>query len=171
MQTINVKETKKLIENDQAVLIDVREPAEYRSEKIEGAENIPLSKISVSDVQKYTQNNKKVILQCNSGNRSAQAGKKIDKHDDKNFYSLEGGIESWKQAGFSTKKSEGGVLPLNRQVQLAISLMILMGLVIYILGSPYGLILPLFAGLGLLNAALTGWCGMAKVLGMMPWNQ
>jgi len=49
--------------------------------------------------------------------------------------------------------------------------MILVGLLIYYFITPYGLFLPLMAGLGLMNAAVTGWCGMAKFLAIMPWNQ
>jgi hypothetical protein len=37
--------------------------------------------------------------------------------------------------------------------------------------SPWFLILPAFLGAGLTFAGLTGTCGMASALGMMPWNR
>jgi hypothetical protein len=37
--------------------------------------------------------------------------------------------------------------------------------------NPWFLGLSLFAGLGLVFAGATGFCGMARVLMMMPWNK
>ena len=37
--------------------------------------------------------------------------------------------------------------------------------------SPWFLIVPGFVGCGLAFAGATGWCGMAMLLGRMPWNR
>ena len=51
MKILNVKESHTLLNNYGAVLIDVREPAEHRAEKIPGSKNIPLSKIKHDDLK------------------------------------------------------------------------------------------------------------------------
>jgi rhodanese-related sulfurtransferase len=56
------------------VLVDVREPFEYMRSHVNGAFNIPLSKLSgetseLSGIPKDAE----IILYCNSGNRSGQA--------------------------------------------------------------------------------------------------
>jgi hypothetical protein len=37
--------------------------------------------------------------------------------------------------------------------------------------QPAFLGLSAFVGAGLVFAGTTGWCGMAKLLAMMPWNR
>jgi hypothetical protein len=32
------------------------------------------------------------------------------------------------------------------------------------------ILVPAIIGLGLVNAGLTGWCGMAKLVALFPWN-
>lgn len=93
------------------------------------------------------------------------------KNSPKTFKLIFTTFEVVSRTGFITEKAETGLLPLDRQVQLVVSSMILIGLLLYYFITPYGLFLPLMAGLGLMNAALTGWCGMAKLLAIMPWNQ
>ena len=79
------------------LLIDVREPDEYASERIHGALLYPLSTFdprALPDTSKV-----KIIFQCGSGVRSAKAlaaangvGLSIAGH-------LAGGIKAWKDAG------------------------------------------------------------------------
>jgi hypothetical protein len=56
-------------------------------------------------------------------------------------------------------------------VQLSIGLTVLLGTVLGYFVHPYFLILSAFFGLGLINAGLTGWCGLALLMAKMPWNQ
>ena len=168
---ISVEQAKKMIEEG-ALLIDVREPAEHRSQKIPRSVNLPMSDISIEKVRAHRPAGQKVIMHCKGGIRSGKACEKIAEASDFDVYTVAGGIDAWQAKGFNVEKSEKQILPLDRQVQLVISLMILAGLMIYYFsGSSAGLLLPLIAGLGLLSAGLTGWCGMAKVLTRMPWNK
>lgn len=59
-------------------------------------------------------------------------------------YVVEGGIQGWKQAGLPTVEDRSQPLPLMRQVHV---------------------------GAGLLFAGVTGFCGMARLLKVMPWNR
>lgn len=168
---INAQTAKKWLDNGEAVILDVREPAEHASSCIECAESRPLSKISADDVPKEP--GKKVLVHCRSGNRSQTACLKyIETHPEIDFYNLDGGILAWQRAGLETiKKSDNSVLPLDRQIQLTVGTMVFIGVILGYFVNVYFLIIPLFFGAGLMFAGLSGTCGLAMLLAKMPWNQ
>ena len=163
---------KEWLDNKEAVLIDVREVVEYKTCSIPHSRHLPLSQVSIDKAHLPEHKDKKLVFHCKSGKRSMMACDKIMKEGiDFDIWNLEGGIDNWINANLPTISSKN-ILPLERQTQLGISLIILLGLVLnYASGNSYYLILPLMAGLGLLNAGLTGWCGLAKFISKMPWNK
>jgi hypothetical protein len=62
-------------------------------------------------------------------------------------------------------------LPLIRQVQIGAGTLVVLGVALGYLVSPWFFLLSGFVGAGLLQAGLTGWCGMANLLQVMPWNR
>ncbi|QLH42477.1 MAG: rhodanese-like domain-containing protein [Coxiellaceae bacterium] len=169
MKTITATELKSRLDNANVLLIDVREPAEYRSENIEGAYLIPLSQISH---EKLPSKNKTIVIHCGSGRRSVEACKKLLAQDPTlDVYSLEGGIKAWEAAGFNVRKSESKILPLDRQTQVVAGFLVLCGIILGTLVHPAFYIISSFVGLGLMYAGISGWCGMAKLLAKMPWNK
>ena len=90
---------KKWLKNDEAVLIDVRELAEYQESKIDQAHLIPLGEISINSLPDFK--NKKLVLHCRSGKRSLSAGAKLLEENPKlEIYNLEGGIIAWNNCTF-----------------------------------------------------------------------
>ncbi len=169
MKTITASELKKILDKGEVLLIDVREPAEHRSECIDGACLIPLGEISI---ERLPSTQRPIIIHCRSGKRSAEACAKILKADASlDVASLEGGIIAWSQAGFNVKKSGSTILPLDRQTQIAVGFIAFSGTILGTLINPTFYVLPGFIGAGLMFAGLTGWCGMAKLLAKMPWNR
>ncbi len=169
MKTITVSELKKRLDNNDVLLIDVREPAEHRSECIDGAHLIPLSEISLD---RLPSTKSPIVIHCKSGKRSAAACAKLLASDPSlDVYSLEGGISMWSEAGYRVKKSGSNILPLDRQTQFAAGLLAFTGTLLGTMINPVFYILPGFIGLGLMFAGITGWCGMSKLLAKMPWNQ
>lgn len=81
------------------VLIDVREPHEYKQGYIPTAINIPLSQLGKRAKEISSKN--EVLLYCRSGMRSKQAAKILSKHGFTNMAHLRGGIMTWQGA---TKK-------------------------------------------------------------------
>jgi len=57
-----------------------------------------------------------------------------------------------------------------RQVQITIGTLNLTGVLLTLFVNINFVFLPAFLGAGLVFAGSTGWCGMAKLLAMMPWN-
>nr|WP_249110270.1 YgaP-like transmembrane domain [Neokomagataea anthophila] len=58
-----------------------------------------------------------------------------------------------------------------RQVQIVAGSLILIGVLLGLFVAPGFFGLSAFVGTGLIFAGMTGWCGMANVLGAMPWNR
>ena len=85
------------------VLIDVREPGEYASERIHGALLYPLSTFDPAALPDEI--GKQVVLQCGSGKRSEIAFRKAIAAGVKVRSHMVGGIMAWKQAGLPVVKT------------------------------------------------------------------
>ncbi len=170
IKTINANTLKSWLDKDEAVLIDVREPAENQAESIPGAQLLPLAEISKGTLPESS--GKKLVLHCKAGKRGTAACEKLlAETPSLEIYNLEGGINAWEQAGYGIKTSGKFFLPLDRQVQLTIGLSILIGSVLGYFVNPAFFLLTGLLGLGLINAELTGWCGLAILMAKLPWNQ
>jgi rhodanese-related sulfurtransferase len=79
---------------DKPLLIDVREPAEFKAGHIPGARNIPLSQLQarIHEIPK----DRKLLLYCRSGMRSKTAAKILLRHQYKELAHLGGGISAWR---------------------------------------------------------------------------
>lgn len=86
-----------LLRSRQAVLIDVREPAEFEAERIPGALLFPLSGFDPSILP--LDGAKRIIFQCGTGRRSAQAAQRLLEGGSGEATHLAGGLKAWKQAG------------------------------------------------------------------------
>ena len=168
IKTINPKDAKEKIDSKSAILVDVREDFEHKAENIDGAKLHPLSEISLS---KIAHNNLPIILHCRSGKRSQDACKKILSEDPSiQIYSLDGGIEAWKNAGFSVNKSIS-IIPIERQAQIGAGILTLLGVLLGTFVNNIFYVIPAFTGSGLIFAGVTGWCGLGIFLSKMPWNK
>jgi len=77
-----------------AVLVDVREPGEYKSGHARGAKNIPLSQIQqrVNEVPR----DREVFLICQSGHRSMQAANLLQQQGLDKVVRVNGGTSIWR---------------------------------------------------------------------------
>ena len=73
------------INNEKAVVIDVRTKGEFMGGHVADSINIPLNEIS-SNVEKIKKMNKTIILCCASGNRSGQATRILNEKGLENIY-------------------------------------------------------------------------------------
>ena len=72
------------------IVVDVREPDEYNRSHVKNALNLPLSTLYNSpEATKELPKNEKIVVYCNSGNRSSMAAE-ILKHQ--GFTDVENGI-------------------------------------------------------------------------------
>lgn len=170
---ISSEELHKLIDHEQAIVIDVREPAEYKAEHIEGAYNMPLSHLSLHEVMQMRSLKKKLVFHCTLGRRSMTACQKLLMEGAKfNVYNLIGGVNAWRDGGFPTIATEASSpFPIEKQAQVVAGLSILFGIAFGYWVSPFWLILPLLVGIGLVKTALTGWSELTILLAKLPWNK
>lgn len=171
LRTIDANTLKNWLDKGEAVIVDVREPGEHNAAHIPGSTLLPLGGVNRSALPSAA-SGKKLVLHCKAGKRGGTACEKLLAEDPNlEIYNLEGGLDAWSGAGYAVATSGRFFLPLDRQVQLTIGILVLLGVILgYAIHSGFFL-LSGFVGLGLINAGLSGWCGMAILMAKMPWNQ
>lgn len=167
-------EVAALLRDGRAVLVDVREPDEHARERIAGAHLVPLSAFNPEKAATHATAGQAIVMQCRSGRRSADAVRLCAPLAARGvrIINLTGGIEAWKAAGLPVESSSAAPrMSVMRQTQLAIGLGVLTGCALAWLVHPGFLGLAAFFGAGLVVAGLTGTCGLATVIGLLPWNR
>jgi rhodanese-related sulfurtransferase len=168
-KNVTSNQLQQWLNDDEAIIIDVREPAEFATKHIKGATLLPLGKITANDLPNT---DKKIVIYCLKGARGNSACVKItDQDNSKVIYNLTGGIEAWQEAGKPVEKGNSNVLPLDRQVQLTIGTLALTGSLAGYFYDPIFMLIPAFLGAGLTFSGLSGTCGLALLMAKMPWNQ
>jgi rhodanese-related sulfurtransferase len=158
-----------LLEAGEAVLIDVREPDEHARERIPGARPLPLSRLD--QVPPVRTEGRLAILHCRSGSRTAANATRLAGAVAGECAILEGGLAAWKAAGLPVEIDRRRPIEVMRQVQIVAGSLVILGVLLGVLASPWFLLLAGFVGCGLVFAGVTGWCGMARLLALAPWNR
>jgi rhodanese-related sulfurtransferase len=166
-RSISAHDLAEQLANQGITVIDVRQPMEYASGHIAGSLNVPLSRLHQADLPQGP-----LVLVCQSGQRSAEGlNRLLDRGDSHHLVDLAGGLPTWEQAGYPVRKLKNAPLPLMRQVQIAAGSLILLGLILSNTVAPGWIALTWFVGAGLTFAGVSGFCGMARLLALMPWNR
>ena len=93
---ISVTEAAKLLQSAKPPrLIDVREPDEWDTARIAGAELLPLSQWPNLALQKVTDKSQPLLIQCHHGGRSARAAAWLLSQGFSDVTNLAGGIDAW----------------------------------------------------------------------------
>ncbi len=99
---LNASEVKaKLSHRPEPLLLDVRQPEEYREGHILGAKLIPLSELNRR--MKELPKDREIICVCRSGNRSKAAARKLLSAGYQ-AVNMKGGMISWQRGGLPVKK-------------------------------------------------------------------
>lgn len=95
--TILPAQAAPLVASGRALLLDVREPVEWAEARIPGAIHLPLGELParLDEIAR----DRKVILQCRSGNRSRAAAEILLAAGFADVANLEGGIVRWAREG------------------------------------------------------------------------
>lgn len=101
---VNTTEATRLINREDALVIDVREPAEYAKGRMLGAKNIPLEQLGsrLGELEKHK--SKPLILACDSGRRSGDAVSLLRAKGFDKAFNLAGGFNGWQQTGLPVEK-------------------------------------------------------------------
>jgi rhodanese-related sulfurtransferase len=144
-----------------AVLLDVRTPVERREAHIEGSRHVPLDELQPGSLAREL-TGQRVVLVCRSGKRAEQAAAKLAAAGCADLAILEGGVQAWQAAGLPV---------LDRQVRIAIGLLVLAGWALGQWVHPGFFGICAFMGAGLIFSGVADFCGLALILAKAPWNR
>jgi rhodanese-related sulfurtransferase len=102
--SVTTLEATQLINRQDALVLDVREQAEYAQSHILNARWLPLSQLEAraGEIEKFK--DKPLIVYCASGNRSSTAASVLTKRGFSRVVNLAGGFVAWQQAGLPVQK-------------------------------------------------------------------
>jgi rhodanese-related sulfurtransferase len=102
--SISTLQATLLINQQNALLLDVREAAEYEKGHMLNARNIALGELEARAAEIEKHKAKPVIVVCDNGNRSDRAATALRKQGFEQVFTLSGGIGAWRQAGLPLEK-------------------------------------------------------------------
>jgi rhodanese-related sulfurtransferase len=94
------------LRTDSAILIDVRESFEFKSNRIKGSINIPASG-NLDSAYDTLNKQLSLYLYCTSGYRSSRTAVKLFDKGFRKLYNLKGGITAWRKDGMTVIKGKG----------------------------------------------------------------
>lgn len=101
---IGTLEATRLMNSGDAVVVDVRDAAEFAGGRIPKSKNIPFSDLAkrIADLEKFK--TKPVVVTCASGSRSTGAVRLLKNAGFSNLYLLKGGLAAWREASLPVEK-------------------------------------------------------------------
>lgn len=87
-----------------AMILDIRTAADFKSGHIKGAKNVPLSDFASSVDGLSGDKGEPVLIYCNSGNTATRAIKLLKNAGYEKVNNLQGGIAAWKEANMPLTK-------------------------------------------------------------------
>jgi len=101
---LNVNDAVRLMNDDDVIILDVRESSEYSAGHIRDSIHIPIGSLSkrIGELDKHK--NKKILAYCRSGNRSNGACRLLSKQGFENVNNMAGGVISWSGANLPLSK-------------------------------------------------------------------
>ena len=103
-KSITTSEAVLLINDENTIVVDVREPSEFAEGHIQDAINIPLAKLADRAYELEGSKNLPILVTCQSGTRSLAAGKKLTSLGFTKISELRGGMYAWKDQSLPISK-------------------------------------------------------------------
>ena len=92
----------RMLNDDEAILLDVRSESEYKGGHVLNARNVPLADFDkrLHELQKFT--GRQVVVYCDNGMRTSRAVAKLKKAGFEKLHTLTGGLAAWEKASLPT---------------------------------------------------------------------
>ncbi len=174
MKVISIHELQSILTSaGMPDLIDVRTPAEFAGLHVPGARSVPLDDLDCDAVLGGlpSAHNAPIYILCHGGTRAKKAAAKFASAGVGNCVVVDGGTQAWVDAGLPVERGAHTVLPLDRQVQVAIGSIVLVSVLLSQSVNHAWIWLSGFVGCGLFFAGLSGVCALRMLMARMPWNQ
>ena len=91
-----------LMDDDDLIILDVREEKERSSGFIKSDIHIPMAKVKTK--LDSLDKSKKILAYCRTGTRSNRIAELLCRNQFQNVYTLKGGFDAWQKAGLPIKK-------------------------------------------------------------------
>jgi len=101
---VNTNEAVKLMNQDDTIVVDVREDKEIKGGKLQNAQHITLGQLNDRIGHLGTNKQVPILVYCRTGTRSSSACNTITKAGFENVSTLTGGIVAWEAANLPTVK-------------------------------------------------------------------
>ncbi len=98
IRQVDAPTAERMVAEEDAVIVDVRERREYASAHIPGSRHLSLGKLRRHPEALDRYRGRPLVLSCRSGARSARACIVLKKHGFEEVYNLRGGINAWMRA-------------------------------------------------------------------------
>jgi rhodanese-related sulfurtransferase len=103
--SVSAAQATQLINREDALVLDVRDPGEYGTGHILGAKHVPLARIEGAGAEiAAKRKDKPVIVYCDNGSRSSKAAAALRSQGFAKVVTLSGGLGAWQQAGLPVEK-------------------------------------------------------------------
>ena len=162
MPTISLNKAIQNQNQGQGLIIDVREPAEFRDGHLPGAINLPSTKFNENDYQ--TLNSPEFYIICQTGNRAQIIAQKLEEAGNSKVFVLKEHME------YITAEQTHEGWSVDRQFRFFLGVLI----TLYLIGSALGLawvtVIPFILGAGLIITAIIDKCYLRIGIAMLPWN-
>lgn len=96
---VDVAQAQQIVDDDQAVILDVRTPAEFAAGHLPDAININVESADFDTRVAGLDESAETLVYCQTGNRSGVATDKMADLGFTDMSDLQGGIEAWSAAG------------------------------------------------------------------------
>ena len=93
-----------LINREDALVVDVRDPGEFGAGHILGAKNVPLARIDEGSPELAKRKDRPLVVYDDRGDRASKAVGALKKQGFSRVVNLSGGIGAWQQAGLPVEK-------------------------------------------------------------------
>jgi rhodanese-related sulfurtransferase len=105
IENVDVNKAAELLEsNKDIVVLDVRTPEEFSSERIAGAINVDFRAANFAEKLADLDKNKTYLVHCAAGGRSAKSRDIMQKAGFTSIYHMDGGMGAWESAGKPVEK-------------------------------------------------------------------
>ena len=104
---ISVQQGKGMIDRGEVFILDVRTQEEYASGHINGSTLLAVQDIpeqELTEKLKEIPKNRKILVYCRSGRRSAEASGILAENGFAQVYNMQGGITEWMNSGYEVEK-------------------------------------------------------------------
>ena len=106
-QRVSPAEATRLINQENALVVDVRDIAEFATGHLPDARHMAMATLVERLADLASHKDKPLILCCTTGMRAGKACAELKKQGFSRLYNLDGGVDAWVGAGYPIKKGSG----------------------------------------------------------------